>query len=127
MEKEIKKVDFKRMVKENVKPKNMVGRIKKMKVCKKIIKLVVVLFTLGAMFYGLVWIPSNIYQLNLQNTTINYQLGIASRLKSERSCELLAKQELAKAEAEAKKAEKEVTKEQKESFFANSYNTCLYL
>jgi len=93
--------------------------MKKAKICGKFIKLIILILLIGVVFYSFVWIPSKNYQLN-------YQLGIVSKLKTERTCDALARQELVKATAQAVENDDQISDEQKQVYLNNTYDQCLY-
>ena len=113
------------MNKENT--KNVVRRFSFKNPFRKIVKLLLILFTIAAVFYGLIWIPGEIYKVSLINAQINQENATIEGLKISRNCDFFARQDLIKAEEVAKKENKQVTQEQRKTHYLNVLYNCLFL
>ncbi|MCK5589044.1 MAG: hypothetical protein KAI16_01905 [Candidatus Pacebacteria bacterium] len=104
--------------KENT--RNVARRFNRKNFFRKIVRLLLILFTVGAISYGLIWVPYLTLKINVQNSNINFASAF-------RNCEVMARQDLVKIVEEAKKVEKEYSDEEKINILNNLNNNCLYL
>ena len=85
-----------------------------------VVKLVVWIFALGAIFYGLIWVPNQM--LSLEGTKIKIEA-----LKTQRQCEASSRNNVLALVEAAKKQKKEIKEEDQRKIFVSGYNQCVFL
>ena len=105
-----------------------IPKICSLKICGRVIKFLVAVFLLGAIFYGFVWIPSQQLNLSNQQLRLSQQMAQINLNKINNSCQLVAQNTVRAVVAQTQKNDpkKQVEEAVQKQIFDNAYQSCMF-